>query len=110
MIATGGGAARLSGVAWPPMSAVSSALTILRNCCSGVRLASTSWPSALVRTPLGEVLDHLEMHVGLEQRQAHVAHRVLDVALGDLADTAQLTDGLIEFFAQGVEHWCFTPL
>jgi len=50
VIATGGGAARSSAVAWPPINAVSSASTILMKCWLGVRLARTSCPRAWVRT------------------------------------------------------------
>ena len=53
---------------------------------------------------LGEVARDLEVDVGLEQRQAHLAHGVLDVALGDLAVPAQPLDGLLELVAEGVEH------
>jgi len=35
-----------------------------------------------------ELLDHLEADIGLEERHAHLAHRRVDVLLGQLALTA----------------------
>ena len=73
-------------------------------CCSGVRLREHLGAERLLADALGEVADDVELDVGLEQRQAHVADRVLDVALGDLAVTAKTLDGLFELVAEGVEH------
>ncbi len=39
-----------------------------------------------------EVAHHIERHVGLEQRAAHLAHRLADVALGERAATRQLVE------------------
>ena len=63
----------------PPIRAVSSSLTILMTCWAGVRLSSTSAPTARSVTSGDKVLDDLVAHVRLEQRHAHLAHRDLDV-------------------------------
>ena len=47
---------------------------------------------------LGELLDHLEADVGLQQGHAHLAHCLADVTLGQTALAAQLLERLIEFF------------
>ena len=38
------------------------------------------------------------------QRQADLAQRVGNVALGDFAETAQVAEGVLELAAQGIEH------
>jgi hypothetical protein len=53
---------------------------------------------------LDELLDDADVDVGLEERQAHVAQRLLDVLLGDLSLAAQLAPQAVELLAQGVEH------
>ena len=53
----------------------------------------------LLAHPLGEVAHHLEVNVRLQQREANLAHGVLDVALGDLAVPAKALDGLFELVA-----------
>ena len=73
-------------------------------CCSGVRLRSTSWPSASLLDRLDEVADDADVDVGLEERQPHVAQRLLDVALGDLSLALQLAPQGLELLAQGFEH------
>ena len=78
----------------------SSARTILMKCCSGVRLASTSWPSDCSRIRSVKSRDHLKVDVSFEQGEPHVAHRVLDVALGDLPVSAQTLYGLLELLGQ----------
>ena len=58
----------------PPMSFVSSSLTIFTTCWAGVRLSSTSAPTAALGDLRHEVLDDLVAHVGLEQGQTHLPH------------------------------------
>ena len=41
----------------------------------------------------GELLDHLEVDVGLEQRETHLAHRLVHVILGQLAARANVAEG-----------------
>ena len=44
----------------------------------------------------GELLDDLEVHVRLQQREAHLAHRLRDVLLGQLAARADIAEGLLK--------------
>ena len=60
----------------------------------GERLQDLGGHAALLR--LGdEVLHHLEVDVGLEQRHADVAHGRGDVGLGELALAAQAVEGVV---------------
>jgi hypothetical protein len=52
----------------------------------------------------GELLDDLEVHVRLEQREAHLAHRLVHVVLGQLAARADVAEGALEAVGEGVEH------
>ncbi len=54
--------------------------------------------------PGDEVLDHLEVDVGLEQGEAHLAHRRVDVGLAHPATAGEVGEGRTEAIAQGVEH------
>ena len=51
-----------------------------------------------------EVLDHLEVDVRLEQGEADLAHRGVDVRLGHAATAGQPGEGLAEAVAEVVEH------
>ena len=51
-----------------------------------------------------EVLDDLEVDVGLEQREPHVAHGGIDVGLADPAPAGQAAERLAKPLAEGVEH------
>src|SRR5262249_28511395 len=51
-----------------------------------------------------EALDDVELDVGLEQRQAHVAQRLLDVLLGQLSDAREPVFRGTKAFAEGFEH------
>ena len=51
-----------------------------------------------------EVLDDLEVDVGLEQREAHLAHRGIDVGLADPAAAGQAAERRPQALAEGVEH------
>jgi hypothetical protein len=46
----------------------------------------------------GELLDHLEVDVRLEQREADLAHRLVDVVLGELSARADVAEGGLEAF------------
>ncbi len=54
--------------------------------------------------PADEVLDHLEVDVGLEEAQPDLAHGGVDVGLADAASTGQVREGLAQPFAEVVEH------
>ena len=51
-----------------------------------------------------EVLDDLEVDVGLEQRQPDLAHGGIDVGLADPAAAGQVAERLAQPLAEGVEH------
>ena len=90
-ITAGGCVARSSGAAAPPISAVSSRWTTPISAWPGVSEPTTSSPTALSRTRGDEVLDDRQRDVGLEQREAHLAQRVLDVGVGEARLAAQLS-------------------
>ena len=54
--------------------------------------------------PRDEVLDDLEVDVRLEQREADLAHRRVDVRLGHATTTGQPGEGLAEAVTEAVEH------
>ena len=51
-----------------------------------------------------EVLDDLEVDVGLEQREPDLAHRLRDRLLVEAALAAQVAEGVLELVGEGVEH------
>ena len=51
-----------------------------------------------------ELLDELEVDIGLEQRLAHLAHGVGDVFFGELALAAEPAKDLVEALLQTLEH------
>ena len=61
-----------------PIRLVSSSWTISTTSWPGVRLFVTSAPSARARTARDELLDDLEVDVGLEQGETDLAHRTRD--------------------------------
>ncbi len=48
---------------------------------------------------LDEIARDLEIHVGVEQGHAHFAQGIADVALGNLAEAAQVAEGVLELGA-----------
>ena len=61
-------------------------------------------PDRLLADARDEVLDDLEVDVRLEQRQADLAHRGIDVGLRDPAAAGQGAERLSKPVAEGVEH------
>ena len=53
---------------------------------------------------LDEIARDLEVHIGVEQRHAHLAQRVADVALGNFPKPAQVFENLLQLVGQAVEH------
>ncbi len=51
-----------------------------------------------------EVFDHIERHVRLEQRAAHLAHRLRDVAVGQRATAAKLVENTGQPVRKALEH------
>jgi len=46
-----------------------------------------------------EIARDLEIHVGVKQRHADFAQGIADIALGNLAETAQVFEGVLELAA-----------
>ena len=89
-ITVGGRGENVTPADAPPIRAASSSLTILTTCWPGL-----SWPSdvgaeAALLDGRRELLDDLEVDVGLEQREADLAHRLVDVVLGQRAAGADV--------------------
>ena len=61
-----------------PISSVSSSWTIFTTCWPGVRLFGTSCAERALAHVRDELLDDVEVDVGLEQREADLAHRARD--------------------------------
>ena len=51
-----------------------------------------------------EVADDVEVDVGLEQREADLAHRARDRLVVELAALAQIAESSAEALGEGVEH------
>ena len=51
-----------------------------------------------------EVLDDLEVDVGLEQREADLAHRLVDGVLVEPPGAAEVAEGALEPVGERVEH------
>jgi hypothetical protein len=61
----------------------------------------------LLHDVVHEVVDDLEVDVGLEQRGADLAHRFADVFFGDLSTPGKAAEDAGEFFSECVEHAVF---
>src|SRR4029078_5137181 len=59
----------------------------------------------LLLDALDERADHLEIDVGLEESDAHLAERLLDVLLGQAAGTPEAVEDRLKALRQGFEHW-----
>ena len=88
----------------PPISAVSSSLTILTTCWPGLRWPITSSARQRSLTVAGERLDDLEVDVGLEQGETDLAHGRVDVVLGQRPALADAGQRVLELLGEGVEH------
>ena len=51
-----------------------------------------------------EVLDDLEVDVGLEEREPDLAHRLVDGVLVQPLGAAEVTQGRLEPVGEGIEH------
>ncbi len=76
----------------------------LHHLLAGVQRAQHVLPEGPLLDRRGELLHDLEVHVGLEQREPHLAHRLVDVVLGQLAARADIVEGGLEPVGEGVEH------
>ena len=78
------------------MSAASSSFTIFTTCWPGSRPDEDPLPHAALLHLRDERLDDLEVDVGLEQREPDLAHRLVDVGLGELAAVADVGERRLE--------------
>src|SRR5262249_43880248 len=58
----------------------------------------------LLLDALDEITGDLEMDVGIQQRHPHLAQGLCDVGLGNLAESAQVSENVLELAAQRIEH------
>ena len=86
------------------MIRVSSSWTIFTICWPGVRLFATSCPSARSLTAADEVLDDVEVDVGLEQRETDLAHRLRDRLLVERPARAEAAENGLKLVGEAVEH------
>ena len=61
-------------------------------------------PERLLAHARDERLGHLEVHVRLQQREAHLTHRVGDVGLADRAVAPQVLEDALELVAELGKH------
>src|SRR3954447_17348786 len=71
----------------------------------GIELAGDLGPETALLDGRRELLDDLEVDVGLEQREADLAHGLVDVVLGQRAVRADVGERLLELLGKDVEHW-----
>ena len=71
---------------------------------AGVERAEDVGAEAALLDRRRELLDDLEVDVGLEQREADLAHGLVDVVLGQRAAGADVGEGRLELLGEGVEH------
>jgi hypothetical protein len=69
-----------------------------------VELALDLDPERALLDRARELLDDLEVDIGLEQREADLAHRPGDVLLGQGAALAHAGERALELLGKGVEH------
>ncbi len=104
MITVGGFLANSSRRVCPPRTVTSSSLTILTTCWAGFSAPLTSAPSARSRTAVGELADHRQGDVGVEQGPADLLHRRGDVLLGQPALATQVLEGRVQAVGERGEH------
>ena len=90
----------------PPISSASSSLTIFTTCWPGIEAVEDPRAQAALSHLRGELLDDLEVDVRLEQGEADLAHRAVDVGLGQLAARANAGERLLQAIGELVEHEC----
>ena len=104
-ITLGGRLALSSGVgSAPPSTSIISSRTTRRTAWSGVRLFRMSWPVARAADAVEELLHDLEVDVGLEEGEADLAQRGVDVGLGEDTLAAEGPEDALEPLAQRLEH------
>ena len=110
MIATGGTALR--SMVWPSAAERGDQFVVndLHHHLAGGHRLDNGGADRLLADPLGEVSDHVERDVGLEQRAAHLAHRGVDIGLAQRAAAGQPIENATKLFRQIVEQCCCPSL
>ena len=99
-----GGRPKASFESAEPISSVSSSWTILTTCWPGSRPFSTSCAERALAHRRDELLDDLEVDVGLEQGQADLPRRARDGLLVEARAAAEVAEGVLEAVGERVEH------
>ena len=86
------------------MRAVSSSLTILTTCWPGLSVFEDVAAERALLDLRRELLDDAEVDVGLEQREADLAHGGVDVGLGQRPALTDVGEGRLELLGECVEH------
>ena len=76
----------------------------LHDLLAGVQLPHDLGAETTLLDGRRELLDDLEVDVGLEQRETDLAHRLVDVVLGQRAVGTDVGERLLELLGKGVEH------
>jgi hypothetical protein len=71
---------------------------------AGVEVADHVLGEAALLDGGRERLHDLEVHVGLQQGETDLAHRLVDVGLGQRAALAHAGERVLQLFGEGVEH------
>ena len=78
--------------------------TALTTCWPGLRLFDSSSPTTRARIPSTRERATPDVDVGLEQRGADLAQRLVDVGVAEPAPAAEAAEDPFESVGQGVEH------
>ena len=103
-ITVGGRGENVTPPAAPPIRARQLLVDDLDDLLAGVELPDDLLAERPLLQRLRELADDLEVHVGLEQREADLAHGGVDVVLGQGAALADLGQRLLELLGKGVKH------
>jgi hypothetical protein len=76
----------------------------LHDLLAGVEALEDVLADRLLADGRDELLDDLEVDVGLEQREPDLAHGGIDVGLADPTPAGEVPEGLAQALAEGVEH------
>ena len=79
-------------------------MTILTTCWPAEQALEDLRADGPLADPGDEVLDDLEVDVGLEEREPDLAHGGVDVGLADAAAAGQGAERLAQAVGEGVEH------
>ena len=108
MMATGGVAARSIGCAVLAQRLDQHVIDDLDDHLAGRDRLDDAGADRAVAHLVGEGAHHVERDVGLEQRAAHFAQRLVDVGLGERAAPRELVENAGELVGKALEHG-FSP-